>query len=366
MDEIIQPLDAILESISQLRVASHVARKSGSTEQLYDDILAQINLAKNNIIKHLFSSLQLATNITQSQSNVQNIQANVSITESIKQVDNSSSKNAFSNEANHKLIIPTGNASKPNKETSISIERNVKNILKNSNTYATITNINPTNKGNIVFQFDKKDNINNISQQLKNELGQDIKLIEPTLPKLTVHNLPDTLDCTNKDEVIKNIIDGNPFIKDSMMSSHKKFDLLFTFSNKGSNHAVIKCSPDIRNLIISKNWRIRVDMSVCKVSDRIHIPRCTNCQKYNHTLKNCTETSATCTFCSQKHKKDNCPVKDDLTQHVCSNCNLSKSSEIKNQSKTHSAFSKECPIYKYHVAQLIKKTNWEGSPPNIE
>lgn len=354
MAEITKPLDEIIALIKNLQQSSHTERRASLIENSLEKIIDQVNLAKNAIIAHILNKP-------------------VSDCPTAETVDNKSKHQGFLRnnmpsvfyESGQKLIIPTGNDSKPDKKTSVSVEKNVKNILKSSNTYATITKINPTNNGNIVFQFDKNDNINDISQKLITELGTNVKLIEPIFPKITVHNLPETIDCKDKEGIRTNIIDSNPYIKNAMNDPRNKIELLFIFSSKGSNHAVLKCSPDIRKLIIENNRRIRIDMSVCAISDRIYIPHCTKCQQRNHTLKNCKMTTFTCSYCGKNHNKDDCPVKNDSDKHICNNCIHSNTPEIKNQAETHNSFSKKCPVYQDLLIQQVKKTNWGGVPPKI-
>lgn len=351
MAAIIKPLDEISEIINNLQQCSHTERRGSFNENSLKRILDKVNEAKNAIIIHIIDK---PLNITESY---------ITDTAVKSENPNFSKLQTIRDRSCNKLIIPTGNSEKPTKETSLLIERNVKNVLRSTNTYATISKVNPTNNGNIVFQFDASDNLSKISEHLKHELGNKIKVIEPMLPKMTIHNLPDTIDPSDLDSIKKNIIESNTNLRELLNNQVNKLDVLFSFDNKDSHNAVIKCSPAIRNFIINNKRRIRIDMSSCVVSDRLFIPHCTKCQSLLHTLKNCKENKFTCSFCGKDHKSTDCPSKDIKNEHSCANCSSSNNQDIKKMANTHNAFSKSCPVFRDLKNQLISKICWDGNPP---
>lgn len=351
MSEIISPLDEIIEVVENIQQSSHTERRASLNDNILSIITKKVNEAKNAIIMHLLNKQQYVTD------ECINVLPNA-----IKTLPSDTPK---VDKSCHKLIIPTDSHVTPSKEISLDIEKNVKNILKNTKTYATIAKINPTSRGNVVVHFDKNDNISNITQKLKDKFGTKVKVIEPILPKIIVHNLPNTMDCSDKTSIVQNILESNAFIKESVGDCPSKFELLFTYDTNGSTNAVIKCCPEIRKLIINNSRRIRVDMSLCRTSDRVYVPHCTKCQQRNHTLKSCQKSSFTCAFCGQNHSTIDCQLKDNPDKHSCSNCTNSDVAAIKSQANTHNTFSKLCPVYRGLQIKQINKTNWAGSPPTF-
>ncbi|XP_051174752.1 uncharacterized protein LOC127290303 [Leptopilina boulardi] len=67
--------------------------------------------------------------------------------------------------------------------------------------------------------------------------------------------------------------------------------------------------------------------------------RCFKCQRFRHFATQCRATHPTCEFCSEHHTKNNCPNHNRSSQ--CSNC-----------MGNHTAASRECPYFKYELAVM--------------
>ena len=79
-------------------------------------------------------------------------------------------------------------------------------------------------------------------------------------------------------------------------------------------------------------------MSSHRVSDHLHVEQCYKFQGYGHrsASKLCplyNSNESVCLYCAGKHKSKSCPVKKDINQYNCCNCQNSRSKEIKKLAK---------------------------------
>ena len=133
------------------------------------------------------------------------------------------------------------------------------------------------------------------------------------------------------------ILKKNSELNDCLERDNKSiFEILFLAKNQNGtpNHAIVKVSPNIRSIILNSG-RIFIDMSSHQVTDHFHILQCYNCQGFGHksNSKLCLmakSEDSICLYCSNKHKSNACPCKNDTNEYYCYNCKKSKSNDIKN------------------------------------
>ena len=171
-------------------------------------------------------------------------------------------------------------------------------------------------------------------------------------PKLKVHNLP-TADCT-VDDLHDMIVSKNPDVNNVLsVNSHAKLSVIFI--DKKHNFAVLKVTPDVREVIM-KRARLFVGMSSLFVSDHYHVERCYACQQFGHKQgsESCPAKNSheVCVFCAGSHKSSDCRNK---TCQLCANCAKSSSHTQKKNAKFHSASSTNCPVYQKEVEKLKLK-----------
>ena len=128
-------------------------------------------------------------------------------------------------------------------------------------------------------------------------------------------------------------------------SEKSLFELLFIAKNQNGtpNYAIVKVTPDIRNLILTTG-KIFIEMSSHRVSDHFHVEQYYKCQGYGHrsASKLCplyNSNESICLFCAGKHKSKLCPIKKDTNQYNCCNCQNSRSKKIKKLAKGHTSTS---------------------------
>ena len=84
---------------------------------------------------------------------------------------------------------------------------------------------------------------------------------------------------------------------------------------------------------------------------RVPYLRCSLCQAFGHTNKNCPVNKQICPLCTRNHTLNDCPVKEYKRAYTCANCN-----------GEHGALYSQCPVflrYKSLVDAHNKKTKQE-------
>ena len=169
------------------------------------------------------------------------------------------------------------------------------------------------------------------------------------LPKITIYNI-DSNDYSSKDtlKLKQAICNKNPALKD-LIDKNKTFDILFIKEDLRRNRfsmAAVKVDVEIYNVIKSQQYQIFIDFSRCRVTDRIHVTQCYNCQKFGHMKNNCSNNAAqVCRFCSCNHDGKICPNKGNYDLYKCANCGS-------NHSSTYSG----CAVLQRQVTATVGRT----------
>ena len=180
------------------------------------------------------------------------------------------------------------------------------------------------------------------------------------LPKICVHNIKPEEVSTS--EILKEkILHKNSIIAQRLKDeSQSRLEVLFVDKNK--RKAILKVTPDIREIIM-KTQRIFIDIESHYVSDSFHIEQCFQCQAFGHrsTSDRCPKKNSdpVCFFCAGTHRSSNCSNKNNKNKHKCVNCDKSNNGDIRNRAKTHNANSKSCPIFEREVEHIKMKTSYD-------
>lgn len=338
MNDILSPLDSIFSSVLDMKQASHSSRRS-ITDTTYDEILKNVNNVKNNIIMHLLdkeSNSSQPVHNTLSYSNM---------------LQKTSPKN--------NLIIPLDVDKKPTQDAASQAEKKVINILKETQTQATIVNSSTTDKGNLVLNFKHTDNIQSLKSSLVNTFGNNISMRTPIQPKIKIVNVPKHFGTTNKSDVTNAIFAENPFLKECS----SKLEFLFSYESKHGKTLICKCSPDTRRLIKSNNDLLNIEFHQCRVFDRLFIAQCSRCCSVGHTKQNCKANNPICTLCAEDHEYSTCPLKGDKDRQTCHNCKVSTDENIRKTATGHCSFDVKCPIILEAKKRLLLNTDWGIDPP---
>lgn len=140
-----------------------------------------------------------------------------------------------------------------------------------------------------------------------------------------------------------------------MRTANSTFEVILSYKAKDLGSAVIKMSPNIRQIIGRHENTLRLGSRACHVRDHLHVLRCGKCSKFGHSTSKCAATNPICSFCAQSHDSKSCSQKSDAYKHKCSNCISDNIPESENQ---HSAHSKSCPRFASSLRRLISMTDW--------
>ena len=176
------------------------------------------------------------------------------------------------------------------------------------------------------------------------------------LPKMKINNL-NVDDETTPEDLKTKILQKNQNIENTLKSKqHAVLEVLFI--DRKNNNAVLKVSPDVREVIML-NKRIYVDLESHVVSDCFHAEQCYHCQGYGHRSNsdNCPRKNSdpVCFFCTGSHRSSTCRHKRNKNKQKCSNCAKSNSHDIKMRANTHNANSKQCPVYLKEIEKVKNK-----------
>lgn len=342
MSEICEPLDDILSLVAQLKNSNMPTRRVSGHDSILDQISSCVNKAKNNIIKFLFDKSEKTVKppiFTDSTNNGTN------------------KKKSYSTALTNTLIVPISEA-KPETKNVLNTEKSVTNILKANNTDATIKNISATNNGNVLIRFNKNDDIKPLMTQFQTSLGKDVKLKLPRWPKIKIVGVNEEFLTNDKAKVTELIANENKFIHDAISNHPEHLEYIFSYTSKSGKTLICRCSPSLRKLLQERHDVIRLEYRQCKIYNHTHIQRCSKCCGFDHYKTHCKKNTPCCTFCAQAHSHENCPSKNNSTEHKCFNCLNSTNDLFVQKANTHNAFSSDCPILKHKKESISASTDW--------
>ena len=171
------------------------------------------------------------------------------------------------------------------------------------------------------------------------------------LPKITISDInTENYSNSKKEELKTAIMNKNPAIK-ACIDKGKEFEILFIASDKTKHfsRAVVKVHPDILEIIRQLRYKLYIDFSSCRVSDRFYVKQCYRCQKFGHDSDNCALKGThrnVCRFCSADHASSTCSFKGTQNEHhKCANCG-----------GNHSTTYASCPSLQKQVSAIVSRT----------
>lgn len=123
--------------------------------------------------------------------------------------------------------------------------------------------------------------------------------------------------------------------------------------NNGRKWLGLELEAEVRNHLISSKEKLFIGWARCRFDDDVEVVKCSNCQKFGHVHKYCTNKTPTCGICALNHQSLSCPHKDDPKFiPTCAAC------KYYNKQADHRCGSQECLTYKSRLEQLILNTNY--------
>ena len=210
-----------------------------------------------------------------------------------------------------------------------------------------VTKTYKNNSGGLVLVCDTQDSRDKLKDAIASTTENvRMKSASGKKPSVTIVGLSREY---SKDEVIKQIVSQNQFVKHfstvNKIEEHIEIhDIKPTKSKETVFQAFASVSEPLRKGFRNYRDKVTIGLTSCKIYDRYHVKRCNNCQGLGHYYKDCTTPDATC--CAkfgENHATSSC----NSSVKRCVNCVKAGKEE-----SGHTAFDPKCPIM---VGEVEKK-----------
>lgn len=225
----------------------------------------------------------------------------------------------------------------------------VSRLLGSSSSDATMVKSFSDKNGNTVLKFRSSDDVTTIADNIRTKLGLEARSRSTLKPKMTLTHVPAHVNVN--DNFRAQMLEQNPWLADCLRDGGE-LEVLFHYKPKDFHSVVLKMSANVRAAVLEHNSTIILSNCACPVRDRFHVLRCSNCCKTGHKTADC-KVNSVCGFCSEAHRSEVCPHKDDSSKYRCCMCSTNNE---------HSTFAKQCPVYQNEVNKLIRLTDYGNCP----
>ena len=238
------------------------------------------------------------------------------------------------------------------------VNRKISKKLKNIPVVKNV--VNRSGKGCLILP--SEDSLNEAKNALQDDFNVKTqeKKVNKIMPRLKIHNL-NVSDCESKEQLLEMILTKNSAIRDGINGASTE-KISVTYLDKTRKYAVLKVIPKLREIIM-KTSKIFVGLESLYVSDYYHVVRCFQCQEFGHICdsEKCKrkETTPVCLYCAGNHRSSECNKKNSKENHRCSNCTNSSTFNIRSKAKSHTASSKDCPIYQREFERMKQATDYD-------
>ena len=194
------------------------------------------------------------------------------------------------------------------------------------------------------------------NETVRDEAAQKLEVIDEVTtksvkklkPKIMICNVPQE---ESKDMLIENLIDRNGYLQ-AIPEVQSKIELIFKKpAAGGTQHYILKCDPDVRELIYKNNDKVKLEWGIYKVRDRYHALICYYCQRYGHMEDKCTAKQngedPHCYKCAGNHKSKDCGN----IERKCINC-----IRFKKPAHDHNANYSGCPVLESELERIRNST----------
>ena len=204
-------------------------------------------------------------------------------------------------------------------------------------------------KDKIVMNFENETLRNEAVEKLEHVSNVSTKTVRKLKPKLTLCNVHTEEE---SQDLVNTIVSRNEYLNTITDINNKIEIIFFKPAAGGTLHYVLKCDPEVRELIRKHNDRIKLNWGIYKVYDRYHAIICYHCQRYGHTEEKCTskinKDESYCRKCAGRHNSKEC----NSTEKKCINC-----VRFNKQNVDHSANEQCCEMLKAEIDKLRNMTD---------
>lgn len=184
-----------------------------------------------------------------------------------------------------------------------------------------------TQKGDIVMNFEDEKKRDEAVQKLGNVSDVITSNVRKLKPKIMICNV--NREEESGDKIIENLVDRNGCLQ-GITDARSKMELMFSKpASGGTMHYVIKCDPEIRELIRKNQDQVKLEWGVYYVRDRYMVTACYHCQRFGHITSRCASLTKgedpVCAKCAGNHKTKDCQS----AEKKCINCMRFKKSDCR-------------------------------------
>ena len=165
-----------------------------------------------------------------------------------------------------------------------------------------------TQKGDIVMNFENIEKRDEAASKLVGVSDVMTKSVRKLKPKIMICNVNKEEEVGDK--IIDTLIARNDYLQ-GVSDVKSKMELLFRKpASGGTQHYIIRCDPEIRELIHKNHDQVKLQWSVYSVRDRYLVTICYHCQRFGHIAQKCAakvrREEPICAKCASNHSTKDC------------------------------------------------------------
>ncbi|CAH1974120.1 unnamed protein product [Acanthoscelides obtectus] len=202
-------------------------------------------------------------------------------------------------------------------------------------------------EGGIAISCTKKEDITNISENIKEKLDKEYEINIPKKknPKIKVISIQQKYIET-PDTLIETIIKQNGI---STAEDERVLKIISAYEHKSKKYGIIILEVDQTIFdVINKKEVLYIGWKKCKYFEHVNVIQCYKCWKFGHMAQQCTNANVVCPKCSGNHKQEECT--SDV--NVCVNCKYALDVLKLQVRYDHTAYNRNCEGYKRIFEQL--------------
>ncbi|XP_061502178.1 uncharacterized protein LOC133391519 [Anopheles gambiae] len=198
-----------------------------------------------------------------------------------------------------------------------------------------ITNFRNGKPGQIIVEWASQEGIDHIRKEIQTSLGEKYLTSLPTR-KFRIIGLSENYKEDEMVDLIKTQNNGFSTAYIKMLGKFEKADYKYKKYN-----VIIEVDHDTA-IYLDREKKINIGFDRVYIHESFHIMRCFKCGQFGHKSTTC-DNEETCSKCSGKHKTSDCKS----SSESCINCSTQNMQRGLKLNTAHSAFSKECPTFKW-------------------
>lgn len=363
--------NATIESIKQCRLICFRCEECGNHE---DIIIAMFRTMKNSMVKFELYQKKYHDEISSRLDKVENtleISGKIVVAE-IKKVDDEMKKvdEKFNDgkwktvekkkKKNNTNIRKSTVIVTPNAQSGDNVRDKLRKSIKDkidSSDYDVLSVSNAPLNG-VSIQCEDEEKCEKLIREIEEKLDGNVTISKPKNfnPRIKLIKLRDAEKDDNQFvEILKN---KNPSLQGTELKIIRREVVRINGKCvENLSNVIIEVNPKVHNEIM-KTRKIKHVWEIVRVVDSIYIRRCYKCMGFNHNAADCKNNIA-CGECSGNHSSKEC----DNNEKKCINCvKANERLNMETQSKymldvNHSAWSKECSMYKKKLEHSKKAIN---------